>query len=126
MANKSDEILHREISEIDYLLVLHITELRIKKGLTQLQLSQKMKLADGFVSKVETLTERAKYNIRHLPLLAKALGVEIENLIPQKSPIYDLVILTLKKTNKINNDGSISTKKVIEVISIEPISKNED
>lgn len=120
MASKSEEILYIEISEIDYLLILHIKELRIKKGITQLQLSQKMKLADGFVSKVETLSERAKYSIRHLPLLAKVLGVEIKDLIPSKSVTYDLVVLTLRKTNKINNDGSVSVKKVVEVINLEP------
>ncbi len=125
MASKSEEILYREISEIDYLLILHIKDLRIKKGITQLQLSQKMKLADGFVSKVETLSERAKYSIRHLPLLAKVLGVEIKDLIPSKSATYDLVVLTLRKTNKINNDGSTSVKKVIEVINIEPSNKVE-
>lgn len=119
------KIFYIEISEIDFLLILHIKELRIKKGLTQLQLSQKMKLADGFISKVETLTERAKYNIRHLPLLAKALEVEVKDVIPNKSTTYDLVKLTLRKTNKVNNDGTVSVKKLIEVINIEPAHKAE-
>ncbi|RZJ23723.1 MAG: XRE family transcriptional regulator [Acinetobacter sp.] len=121
MAIKSEELLHIEIAEIDYLLILRIKELRINKALTQLQLSQKMKMADGFVSKVETLTERAKYNIRHLPLLATALGVEIKDLLPEQPTIYDIVKITIRKRNKTNLDGTVSQKKVIEVVKIEPV-----
>jgi len=122
MAEKTEEILYVEISEMDYLLICNVKDLRKEIGLTQLQLSQKMKLADGFVSKVETFIERAKYNIRHLPLLAKALDCEISDLFPKQIPKNDQVKLTLLRTNRVNRDGSVSTKKVTEVIKIEPIS----
>ena len=120
MAKKTEELLYVEISEMDYLLICHVRDLREEIGLTQLQLSQKMKLADGFVSKVETLVERAKYNVRHLPLLAKAFDCEIKDLFPNQTPKYDLVKLTLLRTNRINRDGSVSTKKETKVIKIQP------
>lgn len=123
MASKTEDIIYVEISEMDYLLICFVRALRKQKGLTQLQLSQRMKLADGFVSKVETFVERAKYSIRHLPLLAIALECEIKDVFPKQTPKYDQIRLTLRRTNKVNRDGSISTKKVTEVVSIEPITK---
>jgi len=121
MTTPLEDLLYVEISHIDYLIIARVRDLRINKGLTQLQLTQKMKLADGFVSKVETLTERAKYNIRHLHLLAKALDCNIEDVLPLEKPEYDMVRLSLRRTNKINKDRTISQKKVTEVIKMEPI-----
>lgn len=122
MSKETEEIVMLEMSEFDYMLINHVRQLRIQNGLTQLQLTQQMKLADGFVSKVETLVERAKYSIRHLPLLAKAFNCTISEVLPEVIPKYDVVIITLKRTFKINKDGSISTKRTSEVISIEPKS----
>lgn len=116
------EIIYQDMAYYDYLLIAHIKEMRDKKGLTQLQLSQKMKLSDGFVSKVETLTERAKYSIRHLPLLAKSLDCNIEELLPKDEFRYDKVILTIHRSAKRNKDGSISKKKESKVVHIEPTS----
>jgi transcriptional regulator with XRE-family HTH domain len=118
---KKEEILYVEISHLDYLLICHIREIRKIKKLTQLQLSHSMKLADGFISKVETFSERAKYSIRHLKLLADVFECDIVDLIPKEVPKYDIVRLTLKRTNKTNKDGSISNKKETTVLKIEPI-----
>ncbi|MNJ87495.1 hypothetical protein D3C87_50150 [compost metagenome] len=123
MASRTEDIIYVEISEMDYLLICFVRALRIQKGLTQLQLSQRMKLADGFVSKVETFVERAKYSVRHLPLLAIALECDIKEVLPKQTPKYDQIRLTLRRTNKINKDGSTSAKKLTEVVSIEPITK---
>ena len=121
MANKSDDIIYVEISETDYLLIKRVKELRIKHNLTQLQLAQKMELSDGFVSKVETFTERAKYNVRHFFLLAEAFNCSLQEILPLERPTHDMVRLILKRTNKINQDGSLSAKKITEVIGSEPI-----
>jgi len=120
MASTDDELIFVEISQLDFLLIERVKALRIGKNMTQLQLTQKMKLADGFVSKVETYTERAKYNIRHIYLLASALNCNIQDILPIEQPKFDMVKLTLKRTNKINKDGSLSQKKTTEVIKIEP------
>ncbi|RZJ66892.1 MAG: XRE family transcriptional regulator [Flavobacterium sp.] len=123
MAAKSDELIFVEISEIDFLLIKRVKDLRIANNMTQLQLTQKMKLADGFISKVETFTERAKYNIRHIKLLASALDCNIQDILPLEQPEHDMIRLTLKRTSKINKDGSISQKKITEVIKIEPLEQ---
>jgi len=123
MAEITEEIIYTEMSEMDYLLICFIRDLRILKGITQLQLSQRMKLADGFVSKVETFSERAKYSIRHLPLIAKAFDCSIPELIPKEAPLYDQVRLTIKRTNRTNKDGSISRKKITKVIKVEQITR---
>lgn len=119
---KKEEVLYIEISHLDYLLICHIRDKRKAKMLTQLQLSQKMKLADGFISKVETFSERAKYSIRHLKLLADVFECDITDLIPKEVPRYDMVRLTLKRTNKTNKNGSASNKKETTVVKIEPIA----
>ena len=124
MVSPEDELFFIEISQLDFLLIERVRTLRIANGLTQLQLTQKMKLADGFISKVETYTERAKYSIRHINLLASALNCTIQDILPLEQPKYDMVILTLRRTNKINKNGSLSQKKTTNVIKIEPKEKS--
>ncbi|MFC3560198.1 helix-turn-helix domain-containing protein [Pedobacter jamesrossensis] len=126
MATKNNDLFYIEISELDYLLIERVKALRLAKNFTQLQLTQKMKLADGFISKVETYTERAKYSIRHIYLLASALNCNIQDILPLEQPKHDIVRLTLKRSNKINKDGSISRKKFTEVIKIEPINNRQN
>lgn len=124
MVAPEDELIFVEISQLDFLLIERVRALRIASKMTQLQLTQKMKLADGFISKVETFTERAKYSIRHIHLLASALNCTIQDILPLEQPKYDMVRLTLRRTNKINKDGSLSQKKTTEVIKIEPKEKS--
>lgn len=124
MVAPEDELIFVEISQLDFLLIERVRALRLASKMTQLQLTQKMKLADGFISKVETFTERAKYSIRHIHLLASALNCTIQDILPLEQPKYDIVILTLRRTNKINKDGSMSQKKTTEVIEIEPKEKS--
>jgi transcriptional regulator with XRE-family HTH domain len=123
MVAPEDELIFVEISQLDFLLIERVRALRLASKMTQLQLTQKMKLADGFISKVETFTERAKYSIRHIHLLASALNCTIQDILPLEQPRYDMVILTLRRTNKVNKDGSLSQKKTTEVIKIEPKEK---
>ncbi|SDD70349.1 helix-turn-helix domain-containing protein [Pedobacter soli] len=118
--NSNSEIVIIEISQLDYLLIVNIKRKRIEVGLSQVSLTQKMGLSEGFVGKVELFTERAKYSIRHIHLLASALNCTIQEILPVEQPKYDMVKLTLKRTNKINKDGSVSRKKITEVIKIEP------
>ncbi|MCX2584813.1 helix-turn-helix domain-containing protein [Pedobacter sp. MR22-3] len=124
MVAPEDELIFVEISQLDFMLIERVRALRIASKMTQLQLTQKMKLADGFISKVETFTERAKYSIRHINLLASALNCTIQDILPLEQPKYDMVVLTLRRTNKINKDGSLSQKKTTEVIKIEPKEKS--
>jgi transcriptional regulator with XRE-family HTH domain len=121
MQDKKGEISSIEISEMDYLLIIRVKELRQEKGISQVTLTQKMGLSEGFVGKVELFSERAKYNIRHLPLLARALSCKIADLFPRNSPKHDLVKITFRRTYKLNKDGTTSKKKQTEVLNIEAI-----
>ena len=122
--NSNPEIVTIEISHLDYLIIVNVKNLRSKLGLSQVSLTQKMGLSEGFVGKVELYTERAKYSIRHIHLLASALNCTIQDILPLEQPRYDMVILTLRRTNKVNKDGSLSKKKTTEVIKIEPKEKS--
>jgi len=118
--NSNSETIVSGLSHLDYLIIINVKRLRIERKLSQVSLTQKMGLSEGFVGKVEIFTERAKYSIRHIHLLANALNCKIQDIMPLEQPKYDIIKLTLKRTNKINKDGSISPKKVTEVLKIEP------
>ena len=122
--NSDHEIVTIEISHLDYLIIVNVRNLRTKFGLSQVSLTQRMGLSEGFVGKVELYTERAKYSIRHIHLLASALNCTIQDILPLEQPRYDMVILTLRRTSKVNKDGSLSQKKTTEVIKIEPKEKS--
>ncbi|MFN0256626.1 XRE family transcriptional regulator [Pedobacter ureilyticus] len=110
------------ISAIDYLLIEEVKAIRIKKGISKAQLSSKLKLAESFVGKVEDLSQRDKYSIRHLPLLVKALSLEsIGELFP-KVPENNLVEITYEKVAKINKDGSESKQFEERIIEIKEVN----
>ncbi|WP_431293500.1 helix-turn-helix domain-containing protein [Pedobacter sp. P26] len=111
------------LSEIDYLLIEEVKALRIKKGISKAHLSSKLKLADSFVGKVEDLSQRDKYSIRHLPLLVKALNLKsIGHLFP-KIPSNNMIEITYEKVPKLNKDGSESKQFEDKIIQIVPITK---
>lgn len=110
------------ISELDYLIIEKVRTLRIKKNLSKQELSKKMGVAVGFVGKVETLSLRDKYNIRHLGLIANIFELKsVRDLLPEKLPKYDLVKIVYTKTPKTNKDGSESKQMEEKVIRIEPV-----
>lgn len=119
MSDNSNNII---ISELDYIIIENVKALRIKQNLSKQELSKKMGVAAGFVGKVETLSLRDKYSIRHLTLIAKALDLKsIQKLLPTKLPKNDLVKITYTKAPKTNKDGSVSKQMEEKVIKIEPI-----
>jgi len=111
--------LEIEISEIDLYIINRVRELRVAKELSQVKLSILMGLAEGAVGKIENPTERAKYNIRHLNLLAKALKCSPRDLLPDKPLKNDLVKVRLQiKKNSKPSKGEAN----FEIIKIEPIN----
>lgn len=91
-----DEIIELEISEIDLFLINKVRELRVAKGISQLKLSIALGLSEGAIGKIENPKERAKYNIRHLNLLSRALKCNPSDLLPQKPMRNDLVRVKVK------------------------------
>lgn len=69
-------------SDIDIYIIDRVKELRKAAGMSQLDLSQAIGAADSFVSNVESIRYRTKYNIRHLNEIAKALKCSPKDIWP--------------------------------------------
>jgi transcriptional regulator with XRE-family HTH domain len=106
------------ISEIDLYVINKVREMRVPRELSQVKLSILMGLAEGAIGKIENPKERAKYNLRHLNLLAKALKCSPRDFLPEKPMRNDMlkVRLKIRKNNKYDK-----SEQNFEVIKIEPI-----
>jgi transcriptional regulator with XRE-family HTH domain len=113
-----EKIFEIIISELDWYIINNVKNLRIKKKISQVKLSIDMGLAEGAVGKIENPKERAKYNIRHLNLLAKALECSLSDLLPQKPLENDIVIIKIRLKGK----KKLTEKEDnYEVISLKPL-----
>lgn len=115
---KMEEII---ISQFDYDLMLHVKKLREEKGWDTEELSLKMGLTKSFVGNVESFTQRHKYSIRHISLLAKAFGYKnISKLVNIPTPKNDMIKLTIE--SELNNSGRVINTILI---NIEPYTKSK-
>lgn len=100
------ETVNKEMSHLDYLLIVHIKSERERRKWTQQELSKKMGVAISFVGNVENLMERHKYSIRHLGLLKKAFRYKtMKQLFDSVTPTHDTIILTIEITRTAAVDG---------------------
>lgn len=122
------EILEKEMSQLDYLLIEHVKSLRDKKKWTQQILSKKMGVAISFVSNVESLTERHKYSIRHLALLANAFKYKsVSKLFDFPTPTHDRVRLIIEVTKTVESEGKkskIMKSELKEIMLLDPLNEN--
>jgi transcriptional regulator with XRE-family HTH domain len=58
--------------------------MRIKKGMSQRNLSYELNVSEGFIGQVESHKYRAKYNISHLNELAKILECSPRDFLPKE------------------------------------------
>lgn len=107
-----------EISELDQYVIDKARELRVKKGFSQLDLSIAMGLAEGAVAKIENPSQSAKYNIRHINLLAKSLGCSPKDFFPEHALAYDVVRMKIKI---IRNTASEKGKPNYEILKKEAV-----
>ena len=114
---RESEIFTFTISEIDFYIVNKVREMRVAKNVSQVSLSISMGLAEGAIGKIENLKERAKYNIRHLNLLAKVLKCSPKDFLPEKPLRGDMLNVTVKINQ---NDRSSKKDASFEIIKIEP------
>ena len=117
---KKEEIFELVISEIDLYVINKVRELR-EPNTSQVQLSILLGLAEGAVGKIENPKERAKYNIRHLNLLAKSLKCSPRDLLPEKPLKNDIVKVTFKVLRKGRPKKEASN---FEILKIEPIKSD--
>jgi hypothetical protein len=76
------------------------------------------------VNKVEDFTAHTKYNLRHLNLIVKILGVGFSDLLPQKGTSHDSVKIKVRRKKLVNKDGKVSQGTEIEVLEIVPVKGN--
>lgn len=110
---KDGNILEIIIAELDLFLINRIRELRGKSipYISQVELSQRMGFADGYVGKVENFSSNVRYNIRKLNLVTKALGLNsYMKLMPDEVLNNDLVYLKIKVNRKKNDTVDFDEK----------------
>lgn len=104
------------ISELDLFVIDKVRELRGKAipYISQNELSQRMGFAEGYVGKVENFNSNAKYNIRKLNLVAKALALDsTKKLQPEKTLQNDLVWLRMRVNRKKNDTVDFDDNKQV-------------
>ncbi len=69
---------------IDKYVIQKVKEMRLKKGLSQSQLSFELDLSNSLISKVESGKYNKKYNIYHLNEIAKVLDCSLSDFLPKK------------------------------------------
>ncbi len=77
-----------------------------------------MELAEGAIGKIENPKQRAKYNIRHLNLLAKALKCSPREFLPEKPLSHDMIKAKIKI---IKNKKGKKGEPNFEIVEINPL-----
>jgi len=121
MEKKQGKTIEIEIAEIDWYVINRVKKLRTDAGISQEELSLKMGLSERFVNKVEDFTSNVKYNLRHLNLIVKILGVSFSDLLPPKGTSHDYVKIKGRRKRLVNKDGKLSQRTEIEIVEIVPI-----
>ena len=115
---KEVEIIDITISELDFYVINKVREIRAKKKISQVDLSIAMKIAEGAIGKIENPKERAKYNIRHINLLAKALGCSPKDFFPDKPLKNDMIEVKLRITRKRNVNTGEANYEVVDIQAV--------
>lgn len=73
-------------TKIERYIIEKVKEMRYEKNISQITLSQRMGMSSSFVSHVESVKRRAKYNVNHLNEIAKIFDCSPKDFWP-KNPI---------------------------------------
>ncbi|SHH67253.1 hypothetical protein [Flavobacterium johnsoniae] len=127
-----EEVIEIVISQLDFYLIEKVRDMRINSipYISQVALSQKLDLSEGFVSKVENFKQRARYNIRLVNRIVDIFNLQTYgDLFPAEIIKNDIVRIRIKlfkntKSNSKKVDEEISKKKY-QVISTIPLSEQE-
>lgn len=120
MEKKQGKIVEVEMAEIDWYVINRVKALRIDMGISQEQLSIQMGFSERFVAKVELLTDSTKYNLRHLNIIVKVLGISFSELLPPKGTSHDFVKIRARRKKRVNNDGKLSQRTEVEIVEVIP------
>ena len=73
---------------IEQYVINRIKEIRIEKGLTQLDIALMLDKSKGFIGQIESYNHPAKYNLNHINVLARELKCSPKDFLPEK-PILE-------------------------------------
>lgn len=76
--------MHESLDEIERYVISKVREIRETKSVTQEELSLSIGKNITFISQVEAPSKKAKYNVVHLNLIAKALDCSPKDFWPEK------------------------------------------
>lgn len=117
-------------SEIDFEVMEKIRNARIKAGIDQVELAQRVGVSEGYIGNIENPKIDARVNVRMLGRIAVALEQGSYNdLLPDEVKSHDLVIkrIRLIETNSrkhiLNEDGEVP--KRLDVLETTPITEDE-
>lgn len=117
-------------SEIDFEVMENIRIARIKAGIDQVELAQRVGVSEGYIGNIENPKIDARVNVRMLGRIALALNLNSYNdLLPDKVKSNDLVIIRLRliETNSrkhIQNENGEVPKR-FDKLNVTPISEEE-
>jgi transcriptional regulator with XRE-family HTH domain len=80
--------MHSSLDEIERYIIKRVKEIRKSKGISQSSLSLTIGKSTTFISDIEAPSKKAKFNVIHLNLIAKALGCSPKDFWPDK-PILE-------------------------------------
>lgn len=80
--------MHCSLDEIERYIIKRVKEIRESKGISQTSLSLTIGKSTSFISDIEAPSKKAKFNVVHLNLIAKALGYSPKDFWPDK-PIME-------------------------------------
>lgn len=98
------------ISPIDQYVIDFVKKLREQKNLTQQDIADIIGISRAFVSEIESLTSRAKYNIRHINSLADYFGMSPRAFLPEKAFPIDVTEKKVAKKTTVNKNKVIKKK----------------
>jgi transcriptional regulator with XRE-family HTH domain len=91
------------ITPIDQYVIDFVRALRTKKNLSQKDLADILQVSKSFVSSIESINSRAKYNLRYINIIAEYFDMSPRDFLPTKAVSFEFD----KKVNKLTAKSSI-------------------
>lgn len=122
MTGKS-QIVEVVISQLDWYIINRVRELRKEKGISQSELSVEMGFSEKLIGSVENPTLTAKFNIRHLNLLAISLKCSLWDIVPKEPFASDMVRVKIKRVTRLAKNGTSTGKTDFEILEVRAIKR---
>lgn len=111
-----------EFDKIDLLVIIKVRELRVARGWSARDLSEKMGFYNSFVGKVESMSDPTKYNMNHIYILLHIFNIKkYEELLPSLPFNNEKVKVLYYKVPVIKSDGTVGKKIEAKIERIVPV-----